>query len=449
MTGTRDTRRGLIVVGLLAVSAFGPYVTSGVRAGQIAVYGFTVLLLPFLWTRVRFTGAVAVMLVSWLLFILVVTVVWATGGVSSAWGSSGAAANLDNVLLPVMVVLIVLATVDQLSRDLALQRAAMLTTIGMCVNTAIGLTQFVFPAPIQRLSLFWGGGGTTERALTLQRYTGLIGQPSVAGVLYSVAGVCAVYALRNHRGWRLLVVAILALGGILTLSKAFLLGGLPVMLWLLLTDVRSVGHRVRIVLACVSMVVLAGASGLFDTWRGVERVTYFLPGGGASLNDYLGNRYSSGSESIQLLQEVWERAPLSGYGLGGVDVATDSALVYAMVLGGMLGVGAVLATLATPLEAYRQRRHSIPRSERRLLGGLALVVFLGAIGAPDLVSNRASLVIWMLFTLLLGWHSQRAHIDDSESLAVSGSHSSVRRPRHRSLDPRAQPAPISTDRFSV
>src|SRR5690606_6260889 len=75
-------------------------------------------------------------------------------------------------------------------------------------------------------------GTVWQRAAQLGRYTGLFNQPLEAGLAYSIAGLCWIYAVAVTRKatvlkWVLLVGVVI--GGILTVSKIFVFGGVMTM----------------------------------------------------------------------------------------------------------------------------------------------------------------------------------------------------------------------------
>ena len=396
-------RPGLVVVTLLSVSAFGPYLIYGVRTDQAVTYILAAIVLPFAFPRIRLSMPGIVTISAWMIFVVVSALMWATGGapVASAWGRGSVIAGADALLLPVATFLLVSATVPSGSIKEAVGILTRVVSLGMCVNAGLALIQYLAPAAVSILSSFWGSGGTAERALTVGRYTGIAGQPSVAGIMYSLALVFAIYSFRDQQFVKTLVVAALVLGGVLTLSKGFLLGGLPIAAIQMVLTSRRFGQRATLLLSGMIATYAATTVGVVSHWRGFDRLSYLIPGGGATLQDYTGNRYGSLGSSAGVIDEVLSLSPIGGYGLVGVQIATDTAFVHALVFGGLVGVACVAVVTMMPLVTFWRRRESMLAHDRLLMGGLALIVLVSSAGAPILVSNRASVIVWAMLALLL------------------------------------------------
>lgn len=383
------------LLGLVVAAAFGPYLFGGVRTDQAVVYGLAAVLLVPLAPRIRLRPAGWVVVTAWLTLLLVAAVQWR--GVepnTSPWVRGSALASFDNLALPIVTFLLVAG----LNQHRAIELVTKVVTIGASVNALVAIGDYLSPAAFAPLlARFWGGGDTGDRALTLGRYTGLIGQPSVAGALYCLAVVCAVYSLRNRPGWRGLVLTLLILGGILTISKGFLLIGLPVAAWQLWKGAGKAGHRV-VGLLVVAALYFGGATlGLFSKWSGFQRVLDLLPGNGATFNTYTGNRYGATSSTQPITHAVLVDHPWFGYGLPGLAKATDTAWLQGLVLAGLFGAACVAVVLVAVLVGWRGWQGP----ERLLFGGVAVVVAATALGTPVLTANRVSVLVWALLALML------------------------------------------------
>lgn len=402
------TRSGLTVLTLVVLSAFGPYIAAGLRTEQLVVYGIAVPVLAVTWFRLRLTPVLAVFAALWSVVIAVAVIGWAFPPVNtSSFAAGRAIANLDNLALPLVTVLLVVAVVAPASREAVLRRATGLIAVGMCLNAVVALGQMLNPASLALVSRWWSGGNGQEtvgdRALTLGRYTGIMNQPALAGVAYSIAMMCAIYYFRGRPvrlGW---AVALIALGGALAVSKAFLLIGLPVAGWHLL---RMSGKRgTRLILAGFSTTALFSAAslGYLDRWVGLERLLMSVPGFGQAnrLGALTGNRYGETAATRPLVDALLEHAPWFGMGMRGLDAPTDSAWVQVLVLSGLVGLGLFVAALGALAQGYWRQRTDLPEVERRLFAGLLVVTLASSIGFPVLTANRVGVLGGVLFALLL------------------------------------------------
>ena len=98
-----------VVVALLVIAAFGPYLPgSSFRTEQIVIYGSAVVLLPFvmLTTHVPVWGLRIV--VPWVAYVMATTVAIAMPSpVGSKWLPGSLLAGVDNLLLPLGVMFVV------------------------------------------------------------------------------------------------------------------------------------------------------------------------------------------------------------------------------------------------------------------------------------------------------------------------------------------------------
>ena len=347
------------LVCLIVASAFGPYVLPGVRTDQVVVYGVAAALLPFAWDRIRLSGLGVCLAGAWVIYLGVATLGYlAPGANTSPWPRGSVFANLDNLLLPLVTLLLVGALVSREPREKVLMIVTSTIAVGACFNALVAIAHYLSPTVvIPYLDLFWGAGETGERAVTLGRYSGITGQPSVSGVLYSLGLVCALYAFRGRPVLRVVALVLIVIGGVLTVSKGFLLVGVPVAAWQIIRSSRGkAGERLGVLLAVGGVYIGASELGLFDRWSGWERLVHLLPGGGADFAQYTGNRYGTGSSMEPLVRSVMTDHPLGGYGLSGLATATDTAVVQALTLAGLLGATCVVVVLAIPLLSYFRQR---------------------------------------------------------------------------------------------
>lgn len=392
---------GRFAIPVVVLAAFGPYLLAGLRTDQLLVYGLAFVSCPFLLSgRMRLPPVLAVIFVAWLVLVAIAVVGWiGTTPNLSNFPSGVALANLDNLVLPlacsVFVTGMFLRTPGSMDR---LQGAAFTIAAAMAGNAVLALAQFQGFPITAGLSSFWGGGGTAERALTLGRFTGVFSQPSLAGVAYSLALVCAIYALRRRPLVQALGVLLLVIGGVLTLSKAFIFVGVPVAMWQFL---RAGQRRWPVFGFGLLAMYAAMRMGFFAQWSGADRLLRMVPGLDSNLASFTGNRYGETATVRPVVEAVMESYPLGGFGVRGLATATDSAFVFALVIGGLVGVAGTVTVLAAFVVSYVHQRRTLDRAERSLFGGVAIIVVVSAFGAPVLTGNRTAVIVWVLMTMLV------------------------------------------------
>jgi hypothetical protein len=397
------------VVALLTIAALGPYTQiAGVRTEQIAVYAaFTLGLLRLHWLRTRAPARLTV-IVTLLATIASVAIINSVDHVVNLTGyaAGGLVAGLDNLLLPLATIGAVWTAVSGISDlDRPLRVVCRIVVFAAVANAAMaGLSISTDLTPV--LARFWENGSgqaVAERAAQLGRFTGIFNQPAEAGMFYSMALLAALYLYRQRTARLALTAPVIVAGGVLTVSKVFLLVGLPVGLFLLLRD-RERRARRLIGLGAFSAVGSAAVA----AWSGPQWIggTYltrlFVPdASGSGLVDlYTAGRLGGESTLRVLVESVLESAPWFGVGAQGLSVAYDNGWVEAMVVAGLTGAVAYTLILGCLLSAWwRVRRQGGPAAD--LLCGLVVLLSGASVGLPALTANRVATIAWIIVVLLL------------------------------------------------
>lgn len=401
---------------VVAGSAFGPYLVGGVRTEQLVVY----------------LSAVAVVLVGWqawlrnvprhgpvpMLLIWTAMTAIATIGAfrpplnQTTFGAGDLVSGLDNLLLPIAVILLVWQwSMHAPARDIAVAVSRVVVAV-MLANTVIVVLAMIEGSydAMPWLELFWargdeGGVAVAELALTNGRYTGMFNQPTEAGIFYSLALCCLLYLVqvsgRPRTGRLALGAGGLIVGGAVTVSKVFLLGGIPVLVLLLMLDHR---RRRRIALAAaavVAIVVGLPTSGLSGGWYGIRTITALLDPETAGASTLTAGRLGDGGTLAEVGDQILAHNPWFGLGAAGLKAPYDSTWLEALVTTGIVGMGLVAATLVALIVQWYRGRRTRPRPEHLLGGAVLTVMIAGSIGMPSLTGNRVSTVAWLLLACLV------------------------------------------------
>jgi hypothetical protein len=418
--------RWLITVILLGV--FGPYVfpAQKIRTEQIAVYGSAMLLLLLNyrnWTPPR----------KWMLTVCGIWSLLGAAGVLVTLTAHGGfewkplLAGIDHFLSAVALMFVIGSFLNRLVRSgRPLQEEILLfgrmLVFLLSVNTVVELCQLVFGLTFsQHLAMFWDGRGyvmtdaihnaVAVNSLFIGRLTGIFNQPAEQGVAYGVGMILWAYRYA-HAGSRTvdyLTLSFLVIGGVLGVSKIFLLGSLPlVIVYIFYAQVsvrRLNSGRGIIGLICVICLCFAfGSSNEAQSWTGASRIRDLVIGSGFGyLDTVTGGRFQSeGNGSVQQMSlEVLSTSPIFGNGFGSV-VVYDNAYFYSLVVAGSVGLGVyllLLVILASPL--WRVRSSPAERPRKVLYALLILFLAASGMGLPTLTSNRASTIIW-IFLLFQG-----------------------------------------------
>ncbi|QCR19028.1 hypothetical protein [Agrococcus sp. SGAir0287] len=408
-------QRVLMVV--IAVATFGPYVVGSIRTEQLVVYGLLVLTLPFALPRLQTRGGLR-LLVPWALYALVASLSLLPGPSSIAPYPAGSLlAGYDNVLLPLAILLLVWTLVPAERALVALRAFAAAVAVGAAANAVLAMIGVVVDlSPLLRP--FWTGDGSDSVAVLaaeLGRLGGVFNQPVEAGIVYGIGGLCAVYVWRERPVLLATLVAIITIGGLLSVSKAFILGAMPFVLLAWLWSQR--GHR-RVVALLVGLLALLAVlqSGLVERWAGFDYLTRLLDPSGGLLDFYSAGRFAERSTFSEVVDAALAHSPLVGVGPGGWAVAYDGAVAEALVVAGVLGLALYAATMLGILSLARTGGE-----EGRFALLLGIVVLGGCLGFSPLTANRVATIVWVLAALLVlvRAHRQEAPAETTKAALVT------------------------------
>jgi len=391
-------RRAIVITAVITLAAFGPYLTGSIRTEQVAIYGYVVVLAAIGWVRYRpnlYGGGVAAL---WIIM-LVISVIGVVAPVAntSPYQFGRPLAGIDNLLGPIAILAITWALTGSTANNETIVRTVCgITVWAMAANTALEIWA-VAGGHIDLSS--WHGPQTlaltsAERLEVMGRFCGIFSQPTDAGLLFSIA-VVAVVHLYRQRPWLLVpVMIILAVGGILTVSKTFLFVGLPVGIYQM---IKVRGNRKSRAVAAIVTLLTGGAlaqTSILPAWSGEDYLLRLFTMDG-SLELFTAGRYGSESSLSGAVDAVMSIAPFGGVGAQGLAVAYDSGPVEALVMAGLVGV---VCYVGITLLIVRAAWKSAPEF-RRLATGLGLIAAAASAGAPALTANRAGTILWLILGL--------------------------------------------------
>lgn len=400
----------------LAASAFLPYVAKGVglRVENALGAGLAVLALATLSVRGRLARAfVPPLLLSTALFGLVVvaTVAWQNDPQYLKVGIG----RFDHYFRPVSILLVAAVAfhgTDRAARERTLVHTIRALLIGTTFNTllqiamALGANVDWLLNPFRPGSSVYLDVSVAELSADNNRFTGVFNQPIEQGLVYALALLACVYAWRNgglSRLELLLGAGLVFVGGVLGISKVFLLGGVPVAVAL---AVAQGGIRPRHILGAIAAIAVTALGGwlVFSRWSGgeqtldllkmlvdPERAMYAITGGrvsGAPISEEL---------IISQMLIAFRQSPLFGVGTASGILLQDNEYVMTLAECGLAGIGLLLARLVamtTPLIRASRRDPVTP-----LFVALILVTVGGAFGGPITGIPRSGTVLWTLYAV--------------------------------------------------
>ena len=390
-----------ILVGLITIATFGPYVYGGIRTEQVVIYLVGFLTIPAL-GQMRPRGGLR-FLIAWVLYVLVAMVSVVFPSVAVAPRDPGNfLAGLDNVATPLLILLIVWTWVPEKVAPSAVDLFTRLLSVAMAANgiLAIIATRFDISALLRP---FWSASTvattTADLSESMGRYGGIFNQPAEAGIAYSLAGIAAIYAWKHRPALLALILVPITIGGLICVSKVFVLGGLPVIIvyWMI---AQTGGRRIATLFALVLVGLGVLQSGLLGQWTGFNYLARLInpDGDGGALAFYSAGRLAQDSTYNTVIGDALGYSPVVGVGVGGWAVPYDGAIPEALVVGGVIGLALYVAVV---VGIFTLTRRGASKDIRLFALFFAIVVAGSSFGISPLTANRDSTIIWMLIALLV------------------------------------------------
>lgn len=399
--GGSQYRLGTVVVVTVVIAVFGPYVASGsIRTEQAAIYGLLLALLPFRLRKLHVPRYGAELTFAWAAYAAIGIIgAHSATDLISRWLPGSTLAGIDNLLLPAATMLLVWTAVPKDTAPVVLNLAAKVIAYATAANgvLAILMTQFDLSIFLRPFVAPEGDTSTVaERAAQLGRVAGVFGQPAEAGLAYGIGGLAACYVWRNKLLRMYLVLAPIIVGGLLSVSKIFILGALPLILWRVWRN-RNGNKAVLVILVAAAPLGLA-ESGFVQDWVGIGYLgrLFHSPPSADLISFYTASRFGSQSTLTDVINEVTRLDPWVGVGASGLQVPYDNGWVEAFVVSGIIGIVCYTATL---LIIFIMGRTDTDETRRAFVTALALFATGASIGLPAMTANRAGSLLWLLVAL--------------------------------------------------
>lgn len=404
---------------LLVVASFGPYVfpSLGLRSEHFLIYSMVLFAVPLLVMRRRIIRLpqplfrIIVLLLGITLWTLFVSV---SGGhpVVSFYKYLS---SIENYVQPIAVVLVVIAfsrftACDDISRFF--KNLCWCLVFLLCLNSIIACCSVFWDmSNLMRpfVESCFGGPSVWQLAEQMGRHSGIFNQPIENGLMYSLGLLALGYSNRvSHNTGFIpgLSLAMLIMGGILSVSKVFIMGGILVFLfyWNPFGNLKKY-FKWRYILALIMGGIFICV--IFSFWkdRGYFFRLFKIGRDTNLLELYTGGRFGSQynvpAETVDIMArfvKVWQDDPLRGFGFGTIS-CFDNAYFEFFYQGGIIALIGYIVILAVYFW-YSLLAFLNGYEEGRFLMALFTLVMGASFGAPVLTINRFSTVFWVFSTLL-------------------------------------------------
>ena len=412
-----------VAIPLLTMSAFGPLLipSLGIRADHIVLYGMLLIAFGFLCIgrRSMLSGASVIWVLSLFVFITIWTQVVTIGGVPAGVVYSNRTqmdefSALENYLEIIIIIFVsaeMLRAVDYESLEKLFSRVAFIIIAFMGLNALLSVGSIFFDTSAITSLFVRDAGGAANQIIEITaeggRKSGIFGFPATAGVAYSLALLLWTYTVRCQKRisfHSLLVGFLLIIGGTITISKTFMLGGLPLFFiyWLLpgRKNPRLTGSILFLLASGCALIYV-----LIENWVGASIIAdLFTDDANYSIASrffhFVQIRYgiSDDLEVTGIFPYLWEVSPVQGLGFAYWRVI-DSAYLQYFMQGGAVSLFLYLLFIATLaiLGAIEWRNGN---ENGKLLTLFSVLLLLAGIGAPVLTSSRVNILFIVIIVIL-------------------------------------------------
>lgn len=391
------------IILMLVILSFGFYlkIDSSIQISQLIIYPIAVMMfLLNLINKRRIVKDIFQIFVFWMCWFILILFI----SIYRNNELTGIFAGIKNMIEPLIVISLFMfyRRDDKLDLNTGMINyySKILVTM-LILNTVYIFASFVIDLDFINL-YFWGStDSVAARAMTNGRYSGIFNQPMESGVAYSLGIFCWQYVnskTNDFKTKQMLILIILIIGGVMSVSKVFLLIGLP------LFFIFFIGNKNF--LQFFSKFIIWGTLGVLTFnwiskfWSGTDYLLRFFNSSENIITLLTAGRFGEGSQQSRFFGEVWKTSPILGLGFGGSKVY-DSMYFYFFSLGGVISLAMLIVLLCIFVVKMTKFIKLTENSlESRLFILLVLLISLGGFGSPILTLNRVGILLWTLLILL-------------------------------------------------
>lgn len=406
-------KKGTLLIWLIFAS-FGPYLTSnGLRTEHFLIYGILPLAIIALMLKKRtiisYFPLFTILLL--LIFITLWTFLITFLGVENYESFNKVIAHLENYFQPIAIILISGAFINLYSQKIVIvifQKACLFLISLLLLNTIISVSSIFFDISnwVRYFVCAPGSEGlwVWDRAIFMGRYSGIFNQPMENGLTYSLGLFSWIYFTQKSKNISIihyLILFGLLLGGILSVSKVFILIGIPLFfIYLILEGKLKYILNWRFIVS--SAISIVGIITIFKMWKGFSFFTRLFNVSGKSFSEliqlYTAGRFGAEHSGIRYyFAHVWGKSPFHGLGFAAITIF-DNAYLEFFTQGGLIALFGYLFILAVigfvGLSQYKRNK------EGRFVLILFIFITVSGMGAPVVTINRFSTLFWLFLILL-------------------------------------------------
>jgi len=408
---------------IILVSAFTPYIspTSGIKGDNIIIYLFASLALVILITRQKFmfNKNLTIIFVIWVsVFIFLFTRTIFGGGFISSYALIAEIKNFSQPVAIMFIFLVMFFREKFEYIDLLLKRASIVLIFLLNINTIwiflgmsfdlLNINQYF----VREVALKAAGNN---------RFSGFFNQPMEAGIAYSVGLFSWMYLVsKKHINVKMKYVIMLALifvGGIVSVSKIFIFGGIGIF-FLNLIFRKNFLKKSKNLFLWIPIIIPISVTYLSNNWQGGSYFNRLFMFENIKEQGFInlitaGRFGGESSQQKKLMGMIWESSPFIGQGMGSQKIY-DSAFFHFFSSGGLIALSMyILVIFYLIVISLNFFIYNYIREEAVYFFNIVAIIILASFGSPILTINRASVIIWVFVALLLLYINKRKSLEEN------------------------------------
>lgn len=409
-----EQKDNYLPIELIIISSFGPYISrSGIRIDHIIIY--FIFLMSIIRLLVTKKNCLKYKPNFFMFLNMIFFVIWAiiiTFFKRENVSTYSIIASLESIIQPIAILIITMTYITNYNQsfDLLIHKIYRVLSYMLLINTFIILISMNFNiTPL--LARFHNSNMDATlaiKSLSMGRYKGIFNQAIESGLMYSLGILLWAYdrTVKERKSYfDYLVLIGLIIGGISSVSKVFILGGIPLFVFYLILS-KQINVRATIKCIPIAIIIIFILNKFFLLWSGFDYfvrlfdANYIIKNG--VIDTFTAGRFGSSDTFIKNnINNVLNKSLIAGNGLGSIVGPTDNMFVFILYEGGLVALFfyfcIILNIVRVTLIGFKNK---IIRESSFLL--VLLILIIGSnIGAPTLYLNRVSAVLWIILTVII------------------------------------------------
>lgn len=395
---------------IILISAFTPYIspTSGIKGDNIIIYLIALMSLIILLTRQKvlvnkyLTGIFMMWLV---VFIFVVSRTVFGGGYISEYSFIAEIKNFSQPLAIMFIFLLIFLNFKIESIELILKKLSIILVFLLSINT---LWIFVgWNIDVSSINNYFVRG-VANNAAGNNRFTGIFNQPMESGIAYSIGLIAWIYLVSKKfiqiNVKYVILLALVIVGGIVSVSKIFIFGGLSIFFINLILR-KKVLINSRKLFFWIPIILPILVIYISDSWKGTSYLNRLFIFENYRESGFLnvitaGRMGGQNSQQGVYFGKIWQSSPLIGQGMGSQEIY-DSAFYHFFSSGGLIALSIyILILLYLCYSSFSFFTIRSNGEESFFFLNITIIILISSFGSPVLTVNRASVICWVFICLI-------------------------------------------------